>query len=334
MKLRILAAICLVSLGQNISHAQTSPGEPSGGAVAATVGDEEILVSQAQRLVAKITAGKKTNPQALPFMQAQALEELVSRRLVLAYAARTGAAATAEEIAAEKEKFSSQLADRHEATEKRTGPICAKHPEGRSGKLDLSPFPADLRRQFAWNVVWAKYAARYVTLERRQTYFSAHQRELDGTRLVVSHILLRQASPGEDLFKQADAMRSDIRGGKLSFADAARKYSGGPSRDQGGRLGPIGRHGPMDEAFSRAAFRLAPGEISPPVKTPFGVHLIRCDEVRPGDKRLGDVTREVDDALERELLDKLAQLQRRHTAVKYTGRWPHFKPGTHELATP
>ena len=118
---------------------------------------------------------------------------------------------------------------------------------------------------------------------------------------------------------------------KLTFADAARKYSDGPSRKDGGRLGWIGRHGPMDEAFSRAAFALNVGEVSPPVTTAFGVDLIRCDQLKPGEKKLADVRRELEDALSRELLDKLAGIERGYTPVKYTGVLPHFKPGTHQL---
>jgi len=38
----------------------------------------------------------------------------------------------------------------------------------------------------------------------------------------------------------------------------------------------------MDEAFSRAAFALQTGQISPPVRSPFGVHLIRCEAIKPG----------------------------------------------------
>jgi parvulin-like peptidyl-prolyl isomerase len=133
------------------------------------------------------------------------------------------------------------------------------------------------------------------------------------------------------LSKQAEKIREEIVAGKLTFADAARKYSAGPSRKDGGRLGSIGRHGPMDESFSRAAFALKVGEVSRPVKTVFGVHLIRCDEIKPGDKKLAEVRKELEDALSRELLDKLAKTQRQHTTVEYTGVLPHFKPGTHEL---
>ncbi len=184
--------------------------------------------------------------------------------------------------------------------------------------------------------MWRKYVARYATEERLASYFAAHHRDYDGTQLVVSHILLRPSADGakttEELLKQAEKIRAEIVADKLTFADAAKKYSAGPSRKEGGRLGSIGRHGPMDETFSRTAFALEAGQVSQPVKTSFGVHLIRCDEIKPGSKKLADVRKELEDALSQELLDKLAKTQREYTPVEYTGVLPHFKPGTHELA--
>ena len=123
----------------------------------------------------------------------------------------------------------------------------------------------------------------------------------------------------------------EITSGKLDFAAAAKKYSAGPSGKQGGRIGKIGRHDPQDESFSRAAFQLKAGEISPPVRTPFGVNLIRCDEVVPGTKTLSDLSGPIDEALAKELLEKISQLERKQTPVKYTSAWPHFRPGTREL---
>ena len=70
------------------------------------------------------------------------------------------------------------------------------------------------------------------------------------------------------------------------------------------------------------------------MKTPFGVHLIRCDAVRPGTKKLSDVRKELEEALSRELLEKLAQVELRHTPVEFTGKLPHFQPGTCQLVTP
>ena len=174
---------------------------------------------------------------------------------------------------------------------------------------------ADLERQVLWRLVWDRYLAKYRTPQRRETWFQNHHRDLDGTELVVSHILLRPAAGAgpkeiEALEKQAESIRAEIVSGKLDFAAAAKKYSAGPSGKQGGRLGKIGRHGPMDESFSRAAFQLKAGEISPPVRSPFGVHLIRCDEVVPGTKKLSDLTGPIDEALAKELLEKISQLER------------------------
>ncbi len=196
---------------------------------------------------------------------------------------------------------------------------------------------ADLERQVLWRLVWDRYLAKYRTPERREIWFQKHHRDLDGTELVVSHILLRPAAGAgpndiDDLEKRAESIRAEITSGKIDFAAAAKKYSAGPSRKQGGRLGKIGRHGPMDESFSHAAFELEAGEISPPVRSPFGVHLIRCDEVLPGKKQVSDLSGPIDEALGKELLEKISRLERRQTPVKYTSAWPHFKPGTQELA--
>ena len=73
----------------------------------------------------------------------------------------------------------------------------------------------------------------------------------------------------------------------MTFADAAEKYSAGPSRAKGGDLGFIPRHGIMVEPFARAAFVLAKGEISPPMATVFGIHLITVTDVKPGDEKPG-----------------------------------------------
>jgi len=312
-------AILLVALTFIVAASPLSAADRE--AVVATVGNEPIRAGEVERLVAKAMRAKKLDPDSLRFLQAQALDEIVARRLVLAYARRIGQSPTAVEIAAERATLKATLAARRRSLD--------------DFLKTESLREADLDRQLAWNVVWRKYVARYATEERLKSYFAAHRREYDGTQLVVSHILLRPSPAGsknpEEPLKQAKKVREEIVAGRLTFADAARKYSAGPSCKDGGRLGLIGRHGPMDESFSRAAFALNTGQVSQPVKTAFGVHLIRCDEIKPGDKKLAEVRKELENALSLELLDKLAKTQRQHTPVEYTGVLPHFKPGTHEL---
>ena len=120
------------------------------------------------------------------------------------------------------------------------------------------------------------------------------------------------------VLEEAKDLRRAIVAGEVSFAEAARRHSVAPSAEQGGRLGFVKRHGAMDEAFSRAAFGLDVGGVSEPVRTRFGVHLIRCDEVKPGTKGLADVREQVVEALARQLLEKLARLEARRTPVAFT----------------
>ncbi|MBN2587741.1 MAG: peptidylprolyl isomerase [Candidatus Fermentibacteraceae bacterium] len=79
------------------------------------------------------------------------------------------------------------------------------------------------------------------------------------------------------------ALRARIMAGE-SFEELAMEYSDDGSAAGGGYLGTFGP-GEMTFAFEDAAFALEPGEVSQPVSTPFGVHLIRLDS-REDDGRI------------------------------------------------
>lgn len=63
------------------------------------------------------------------------------------------------------------------------------------------------------------------------------------------------------------------------FAELAKEKSEGPSAKKGGDLGFFGRN-EMVKPFERAAFDLEVGEISDPVKTQFGWHVIKKTDER------------------------------------------------------
>ena len=97
------------------------------------------------------------------------------------------------------------------------------------------------------------------------------------TELKASHILLKvDDAKGGDTLKQAQELRAKLVAGQ-DFAKTATDLSEDPSaKANKGDLGWF-KSGQMDKAFEDAALALKPGEISQPVRTKFGIHLIRLE---------------------------------------------------------
>ncbi|SCZ81718.1 peptidylprolyl isomerase [Acidaminobacter hydrogenoformans] len=74
----------------------------------------------------------------------------------------------------------------------------------------------------------------------------------------------------------AEEIAASIKAGQ-DFGEAAKAHSMCPSKEQGGDLGKFGK-GQMVPEFEEAAFSLAIGELSQPVQTQFGYHLIEVTE--------------------------------------------------------
>lgn len=115
-------------------------------------------------------------------------------------------------------------------------------------------------------------------------------------RRKIRHIL-KTLPPGAD-GPTAEATLNELVGirerllGGAAFDEVAREVSQDPgSAAQGGSLGEIER-GLMDPAFDEAAFSLAAGTVSEPVKTRFGYHLILVDEIVPASVKPFDQVRE------------------------------------------
>ena len=86
------------------------------------------------------------------------------------------------------------------------------------------------------------------------------------TKIRASHILVEKQS-------QAIKVLGELKAGG-DFRELAKKYSTCPSGKRGGDLGQFGR-GQMVREFEQAAFALKPGQVSEPVKTQFGYHVIK-----------------------------------------------------------
>jgi peptidyl-prolyl cis-trans isomerase D len=118
------------------------------------------------------------------------------------------------------------------------------------------------------------------------SYFDSHQKELQDRpgRAIVSIVAIPRTVTAADTATaraKAEAIRAEISGG-AKFEDVAKRESADSgSAIKGGSLGKAGK-GQFVKAFEDAAYALKPGELSQPVLSPFGFHIIRVDE-REGD---------------------------------------------------
>lgn len=83
--------------------------------------------------------------------------------------------------------------------------------------------------------------------------------------------------------KLAEEVLARIRKGE-DFATLARQYSEGPTKDSGGDLGFFSQ-GRMVKPFDEVVFSMQPGAVSDPVRTSFGFHIIKLEEIRPARTR-------------------------------------------------
>lgn len=127
----------------------------------------------------------------------------------------------------------------------------------------IQPSEADLKRYYE---------------EQRQAFAVPEKRR-------IRHILIAvPENADEKTRQQALAKAREIRQRLLAgedFAKLAREYSDDPgSKAKGGDLGFV-RRGVLEKHFEKVAFSLPEGEISEPVETPFGYHIIQVTEIRP-----------------------------------------------------
>jgi len=153
-----------------------------------------------------------------------------------------------------------------------------------------------------------------------QSYYDNNQdRYSDPVTLRASHILLRtDGQEPEDVEAQAQSIVAEARGG-ADFAELARRYSEDDgTKEAGGDLGEIAP-GQMVPEFEGAAFALQQGEVSEPVTSVFGVHVIKATEKTGGSTQpLDDVRDEIVELLKQESADSRASALAEAIAAEVT----------------
>lgn len=241
-------------------------GLPDG--VVAQVGGQDITRASLDQGLNQQRAAAEQQKQAFPepgsdeytALERQALAGLVFQAIVTLEAKECGTPcrATAPQIAAERKKVIAQNFSGDSAAF-----TAFLEKEGLTA--------ADVDRIIRAGIEEPRLTARVtkgitVTPAQALAYCEAHPAEFkEAAGREASHILVRTEAEAESIRAQASTS---------NFADLARQYSTDPgSKAQGGDLGTI-QKGAMVPEFEKVAFALADGEISDPVETQFGWHLI------------------------------------------------------------
>ena len=110
-----------------------------------------------------------------------------------------------------------------------------------------------------------------ITDEDLKNYYDNHKDNFKNNASVeASHILVEDESVAKEI-------KEKLNNG-ADFKELAKEYSNCPSKENGGNLGVFTK-GQMVKEFEDAAFALKEGEISEPIKTQFGYHIIKLNKV-------------------------------------------------------
>jgi peptidyl-prolyl cis-trans isomerase C len=136
---------------------------------------------------------------------------------------------------------------------------------------------------------WQEFVNARATDAVLRKFLADHRDLFSGTQVRASHILLKvdpnaSAADKEKVRQKLLGIRDDILHSKITFAEAANKYSEDPATagGAGGDLDYFTLNSGFLEEFANAAFQLRKGEISQPVETPFGWHLIQITDRKEG----------------------------------------------------
>jgi parvulin-like peptidyl-prolyl isomerase len=179
----------------------------------------------------------------------------------------------------------------------------------------------------------SKAIARSLNIDeaRIKEYYELHKEEYKEPEQVrARHILIKvpegESSDVEGKAKgKAEEILKEIRGG-ADFAEMARKYSEDPgSAANGGDLGYFKR-GTMVKEFEEKAFAMNPGEISDPVRTKYGYHIIKVEDKRPERiKPLEEVIQQIKEVVGLPEGEKEAQRKARELEKALKGKEKDFE---------
>lgn len=246
----------------------------SNGPAVARVNDEEISALRFERYFAEYledqgrALGSIRNPKAYKQLRQKALDALIDRELLWQESQKRGVVISDADVSNQVEQMRTAMG----------GPEKFARRLEDAG-FDEAGFAEYTRRELAAQQMFAELTKVAEPDEQAvRAFFDEHRSEMSQPETVQArHILVKVAQGADAATEEAARLRLVEMQGKIAqgadFASVARTGSEDASASEGGELGYFSR-GRMYPAFEAAAFALKSGELSEPVRTPLGWHLI------------------------------------------------------------
>ncbi|MBS1561446.1 MAG: peptidylprolyl isomerase [Bacteroidetes bacterium] len=248
--------------------------------IVAVVGKDIILKSDVEgqvQIYIQQNPGAKTND---PELRQKVLDMLINERLIVTKATEDSVEVTDDEVTQQMEYQISMLAQQF-GSEQRIEQVY-----GMSMARIRREFRDEIRKQLLGQKMrQQKFANVKATRVDVESFYERYKDSLKAIppRVQLAHIV-KYIKPSDTQKKEALELSKRIRDSVIaggSFGDFARRYSADPGTAQhGGDLGYVEK-GKLMPSYESAAFALQPGEISQPVETPFGFHVIQLIEKTP-----------------------------------------------------
>lgn len=253
--------------------------------VIAVVEDRALLLSELEMEYRRYLFQNKITslpPEEEARLRAEFLDQLVAKLLMAVHAEQVGITVTDAEIDNDVERA---LEDARAAA---GGDEPFERELERAGITELqlrTQWREQIRVRRLFEALMRKeiWKEGEVTEQEVRAYYRDHREELP-TRpetVTLAHIVILPGAAEEtkeEAKRRIEKIEREIRAGK-DFAEAAKEYSEDPSSKFGGSLGFIRLEDLGSPPFEAAARKLIVGEMSPPVQTRFGWHLILLEDV-------------------------------------------------------
>lgn len=251
-------------------------------AIAAMVNDEPVLMSDVEEQLYLMLRNAQAQPDSseLDTLRREVLDQLIDEKLIVAEAKRQGLTASPAEV---NRQIDARLAEIKERIGGEAAFQAQLRKENTTEAKLRERYKADLEQQLvADRVVQKNVPRKTVTAAEAEAYFLAHK---DKFPKVPAQLRLQvvQIVPSPDSTALAagrariETLRKRIQAGEKFAKIAAEASDDDGTAKSGGDLSFI-RRGEMPPAIEDAAFSLRDGEMSAPVRSPYGWHLVQAIE--------------------------------------------------------